>query len=117
MAMAIYVTKDYTISMSEASVKRISNGDPVEVDTTGIEGSGTVRVQEQTLAYNILQSNKVGARDVWVLAPSFLLFVDDQRNYDVMFFLPNEATRRPKPHCFPSSSIVACFRYIVGYVG
>ena len=41
-----YVTKDYTISMSEASVKRISNGDLVEVDTTGIEGSGTVRVQE-----------------------------------------------------------------------
>lgn len=41
-----YVTKDYTISMSEASLKRISNGDPVEVDTTGIEGSGTVRVQE-----------------------------------------------------------------------
>ena len=41
-----YVTKYYTISMSEASVKRISNGDPVEVDTTGIEGSGTVRVQE-----------------------------------------------------------------------
>ena len=41
-----YVTKGYTISMSEASVKRISNGDPVEVDTTGIEGSGSVRVQE-----------------------------------------------------------------------
>ena len=41
-----YVTKDYTISMSEASVKRISSDDPVEVDTTGIEGSGTVRVQE-----------------------------------------------------------------------
>ena len=41
-----YVTKDYTISMSEASVKRISNGDPVEVDTTGIEGSGTVVVTQ-----------------------------------------------------------------------
>ena len=41
-----YVTKDYTISMSEASVKRISNGDPVEVDTTGIEGNGTVVVTQ-----------------------------------------------------------------------
>ena len=41
-----YVTKDYSISMSEASVKRISNGDPVEVDTTGIEGSGTVVVTQ-----------------------------------------------------------------------
>ena len=41
-----YVTKDYTISMSEASVKRISNGDPVEVDTTGIEGGGTVVVTQ-----------------------------------------------------------------------
>ena len=41
-----YVTKGYTISMSEASVKRISNGDPVEVDTTGIEGSGTVVVTQ-----------------------------------------------------------------------
>ena len=41
-----YVTKDYTISMSEASVKRISSGDPVEVDTTGIEGNGTVVVTQ-----------------------------------------------------------------------
>ena len=41
-----YVTKDYTISMSEASVKRISNGDLVEVDTTGIEGNGTVVVTQ-----------------------------------------------------------------------
>lgn len=41
-----YVTKDYAISMSEASVKRISSGDPVEVDTTGIEGSGTVVVTQ-----------------------------------------------------------------------
>jgi len=39
-----YVTKDYTISMSEASVKRISNGDAVDVDTSGIEGRGTVVV-------------------------------------------------------------------------
>lgn len=41
-----YVTKDYTISMSEASVKRISNGDAVDVDTSGIEGSGTVVVSQ-----------------------------------------------------------------------
>ena len=41
-----YVTKDYTISMSEASVKRISNGDLVDVDTTGIEGNGTVVVTQ-----------------------------------------------------------------------
>ena len=41
-----YVTKEYTISMSAASVKRISNGDLVEVDTTGIESSGTVVVTQ-----------------------------------------------------------------------
>lgn len=41
-----YVTKEYTISMSVASVKRISNGDLVEVDTTGIESSGTVVVTQ-----------------------------------------------------------------------
>jgi len=41
-----YATKDYAISMSEASVKRISNGDAVEVDVTGIEGSGTVVVTQ-----------------------------------------------------------------------
>ena len=41
-----YVTKEYTISMTAASVKRISNGDLVEVDTTDIESSGTVVVTQ-----------------------------------------------------------------------
>jgi hypothetical protein len=41
-----YVTKDFTISMSEASVHRISNGDPVEVDISDISSSGTVVVTQ-----------------------------------------------------------------------
>lgn len=41
-----YVTKDYTITMSEASVKRISNGDPVDLSIEGIEASGTVVVTQ-----------------------------------------------------------------------
>lgn len=41
-----YVTKDYTITMSQASVKRISNGDPVDVSIDGIEASGTVVVTQ-----------------------------------------------------------------------
>ena len=41
-----YATKSYTISMSEASVKRISNGELVDVEITGIEGSGTVVVTQ-----------------------------------------------------------------------
>ena len=41
-----YVTKDFTISMSEASVHRISNGDTVEVDISDISSSGTVVVTQ-----------------------------------------------------------------------
>ena len=41
-----YVTKDFTISMSEASVRRISNGDTVEVDISDISSAGTVVVTQ-----------------------------------------------------------------------
>jgi hypothetical protein len=41
-----YVTKDYTITMSEAAVHRISNGDAVEVDISDISASGTVVVTQ-----------------------------------------------------------------------
>ncbi|MDA9915747.1 hypothetical protein N9D43_02360 [Luminiphilus sp.] len=41
-----YVTKDFTISMSEASVHRISNGDTVEVDISDISSAGTVVVTQ-----------------------------------------------------------------------
>ena len=41
-----YVTKNFTISMSEASVRRISNGDTVEVDISDISSAGTVVVTQ-----------------------------------------------------------------------
>ena len=40
------VTKNYTIIMDEASVKRVSNGDVVDVNVEGIRSSGTVVVTQ-----------------------------------------------------------------------
>ena len=40
------VTKNFTIIMDQASVKRVSNGDAVDVSVEGIRSSGTVVVTQ-----------------------------------------------------------------------